>query len=113
MENEVLALTYWVQENLYVTTESFSKRMALRWFRLFLSNREEFYRLALYGFVLRKQRDLGADLFPEDEFHDFCEDFLHKLSLAQRGLGELYPAPMFAKSEKTEQPRALRRRLQL
>lgn len=99
MANDSLALTYWIQENLYVTTETFSKQMASRFFRLFLGNRDEFFELAIYGFVLRTQQDQDSNAFPEAEFHDFCKEFLGKLSLAQRGLGHLHPAPMFAMNQ--------------
>lgn len=98
MGKDVLSLTYWVHENLYATTVTFSKEMAVRWFRLFLGNREDFYRLAIYGFVLRAQRELDNEAFPEAEFQDFCREFLGKVSLAHRGVGHLYPAPMFARS---------------
>jgi len=98
MDNEELAIRTWIEGNLGVTTATLPTGVGRRWQRLHMKNTEAFFRLAVYGFVLRCRVDKGDDSYPEDEFTDFCGEFVQKLHLAIRGKGTINKMPMFARS---------------
>jgi len=95
MNNEELAMKTWIESNLGVTTATLSREAARRWLKLLMRDDSLFFQLAIYGFVGRRQEDLGNKSFPEQEFAEFCGEFVTKLRLVLQCKGQAHSVPMF------------------
>lgn len=85
----------WVDENLEITHRDLSLENARRWVRLLMRDEHAFYSLALYGFVKRRRRFSGLEAYPEQEFADFCGEFLFKIQLVIKGKYNNIGLPLF------------------
>lgn len=95
MGNEGLVLKTWIESNLGVTTATLSRESARRWQKLLMRDDSLFFQLAIYGFVWCRQEERGDRSFPEQEFAEFCGEFITKLRLVLQGKGQTHSVPMF------------------
>ncbi len=91
-------LEEWVAGNLDITQLSIKKADARRWAQLKMADELAYYRLALYGFVLRRSRQYGANTYPEEEFLEFCAEFNLKLGWAMSGKVRTLQLPLFERT---------------
>lgn len=94
--NKELGMRAWIEGHLDVTTASMPKVVARQWQRLLMEDELSFHRLALFGFVSRRQRDTGdSRAFPEAEFAHFLGEFRVKIQQILNGRGAMVVLPMF------------------
>ena len=85
----------WILSNLFITHKYLGHREAFWWYLMKERDQERFARLALLGYVMRKDKYLKIQELTDDEVNDFLTEFVCKIFLAFSRNRDVPALPLF------------------
>jgi len=75
----------WINNNLNISLDGLSPNDAAKWEVMFNKKPEKFFSYAIYGFMRKRNQELGQEVFSEKELKRYCAEFPEKIRRVGKG----------------------------